>query len=55
MTMNDNMISYTCPYCGTVNNVDIDIVWDEYVECSNCDGLVDVEMDDSGNIIVEEF
>lgn len=52
--MDENVIIYTCPYCGAINEIDIEEIG-EYVECSNCDGLVDVEIDDYGNVIAEEF
>jgi len=50
----EDMIIYKCPYCGTINEVNTEEI-DEYVNCSNCDGLVDVEIDDDGNIVAEEF
>lgn len=47
-------ISFECLYCRT-KNYTTDTEIEEYIECSKCQGLHDIEINDDGEIIVEEF
>ena len=47
-------ISFECLYCGEKNYID-DTLLDEYIDCESCGELHDIEINDEGEVIVEEF
>ena len=49
-------MEWICPKCGTGNEDSLDTIQMEYVSCSECDKLFEIEIDDNGNIeSIEEF
>lgn len=48
-------IEYQCLYCGESNTTTELIAQEDYCECISCGGLHDIELEEDGEVIVNEF
>ena len=48
-------IKYLCLYCGAENFTNEVTSQEDYCKCVECGGLHDIEIEDDGEVIVNEF